>query len=224
MPTKISVLSITALILLCFMIASEYYVVPDKPFSVEGYYRGSTTVGGEDPKSAYANYASNANSNSMCLLSTRTADHVVRTPETGVYWVCGYEQPTKFEEVKAEASLREFDGGKCLKPFTNGQAIVAPGTFTFMNSNCDYTTGKIINIEGTVGDYKIIFYNVQNWWCHEGQQGEKHSIQYGHGTSNVEKVGAGVVIGVASTNTEVRVQKRNDDGKYDYINPLDYFK
>lgn len=213
LKSVIAVFSIAALIII---IATEYTADIDKSFSVEAYYRGNISSDTIDPKTLYEQYTAAALDNET-LCNTQTWTGKARRTSSDAIWVA------ETSEDITDDYIKECLQDGYLAPFKEGDLILAPGAFTFTNTNTD-SSGATIDIKGTCGKYTFVFENVSCWWCHIGKEWTgKHSIRIGCGTGLFEKVSAGTVIGEAKASTKLYIYKESDGVDEELEDPSTYF-
>lgn len=117
------------------------------------------------------------------------------------------------EGLKTEEPDRGFLAVHMMKPYTDGDEIVAPTNLRFINTNNSLSVQGQIYIEAyTVGNYIIRWDNIKCWWCHEGKsEPMKHSVKMGIGGKFSTCYG-NWVIGIAKEDTIVTIYKEDENG------------
>lgn len=204
------ILAIIVIGILVGLVIYNYRPPMEKQFGVTNFYE---PVEGDhlDPKRMYRDMNPGADwSEYYC---NTTMSFATNPGMAGNYfWI------KEGEFIKSEADLQQYyvDGEDSqLKPYSDGDMIIAPNTLTFLNKNVR-TAGDLeedISIMASIGaSYVIIWSNVECWWCHIGKSNShKHTAVVGAGGIN-EVCTEGYIIGQAKSDTIVSLYKRGADG------------
>lgn len=205
-------LAIVSFIALVLFGASQYYPQDSKVYGVNNYYKPTKSTSNVDQRELYNQIHKNVVASAMMCnktIQSCTSTNMIN----GYYWIVdGSLPPSNVSEL---TSMLVDSQSNVLRPYSEGDSIVAPGQLTFRNANTtEYDDGKI-RIEVYIGqDYVIRWDDVAAWWCHIGKEDPtKHTEQIGLGGLYSTCAG-GYVIGKAKETTEVHLFKvqRNSGG------------
>ena len=201
----------------CFLglfMLSIYNYEGDRPIAkdfVNNYYEGYE-VEAMDNRSLYgALKAYNSTETSSCIVNPKTLaeDKKVMPYKQALPWI---QSSDAISVEKAESFAERSEG---VKPFKDGDYIIAPGDLTFINSN---TSSNKHNkcIQAQIGNnYRVEFSYVKEWWCHMESKEEsyRHTDVVGRGSNNnTERVIVGTIIGKATAGTTATIYKKSGTG------------
>lgn len=201
----IAILSVTVLLIL---IAITYKPPKYKEYSGDAFYVGQS---GENvnPRELYERMSiSSLIGTAGCRTEMTKADKAT---------VCGrYTWIKNNEEIKSASDLNVYiynGDSSMLRPYSNGDMIVAPAKLNFVNSNVNQESEDSIYIAATIyNKYLIRWDNVKTWWCHIGKDDpNKHSEIIG-AKGSYALCTQGYIIGEATSDTIVSLYKFDDNG------------
>jgi len=207
--SALTALAVVAFLALsCFAIFNSSDDSSKKSFySEKHFYKGQV---GEKTnwKAVYSEMNKNTVlSSSACLSEMQVSANAMSVGGLDAVWVVdGVEyDPTEYAEKTY------------CKPFKDcreGTYILAPvNPTTFLNSNIQsYDDGKQ-RIEIMVGEYVIVFEDIETWWCHIKRNGiQQHTTKCGFGGVYKQSV-KGAIIGSAKSDTVMRMFKVSGDSR-----------
>lgn len=203
----------------------NYNEQPDKSFSLENFYQGNVGER-DDPKKIYDSMNSGKVDTIASCNRTPTSmkvDELMELPNSR-YWIkSGVES---FTELPEDIYVTSEDGEKkkYIKPFSDGDKIIAPERVTFLNSNktSGYSETYMMEFQGS-DNFIVVLEDIKSWWCHIGKEEQRvHTETIGYGGAVGAIMSSGYILGEAKANTIVHVYKVID-GRKTEVDAADYF-